>query len=207
MKRIILLRHAQCEGEGYIGAGSDVHLTRTGHARAVQLIAEIEDLAPEMIYSSPLLRCRETLMPYLEKNQQTLVSYDAALREMEFGSFESLTYEQISRRYPEAQTAWYANQITGRPPGGESLQELHSRVEGFLSRKILKCPAERILICAHGGSLRALICELLAIGPGHHWDFRLERGNLAELHLHDERIAALSCLNTVSLIDQKDRNA
>ncbi len=150
MKRIILLRHAQCEGEGYIGAGSDVHLTRTGHARAVQLIAEIEDLAPEMIYSSPLLRCRETLMPYLEKNQQTLVSYDAALREMEFGSFESLTYEQISRRYPEAQTAWYANQITGRPPGGESLQELHSRVEGFLSRKILKCPAERILICAHG---------------------------------------------------------
>ncbi len=57
------------------------------------------------------------------------------------------------------------------------------------------------------GITQSLICELLAIGPGHHWDFRLERGNLAELHLHDERIAALSCLNTVSLIDQKDRNA
>ncbi len=195
MKIIYLLRHAECEGSGYIGARSDVPLSPEGRERAKELAERIDSLGIAMIYSSPLKRCRETLAPLTEQDPSISVSYEDDLKELDFGSFEGMTYDQISRQYPEELSLWHADPIRTSPPGGESLDQLHQRVRGFIDHRLLREPSDTILVCGHGGSLRALICELLHLGPEHHWDFLIDRGNIAVVHVYEDSVATLCRLN------------
>ncbi len=200
MKKIYLLRHASSEGSGYIGSRSDVHLTPAGHTRARQLGMQLSSLSFDLIYASPLLRCRETLFPYLAQNPKSKVIFDKALQELDFGLFEGMTYTGIQQRYPKEQTVWQNDPIHIGPPEGESLAALHIRIHDFIRSSIEEVLAENILICAHGGSIRAMICELLHLGPEHHWDFQVDRGNFVLIQIFQHDCSIMSSMNTPSLI-------
>lgn len=195
MKTIYLLRHAECEGSGYIGARSDVPLSPEGREHAKKLAERIDSLGIAMIYSSPMRRCRETIAPFTGHIPSVPVSYEDDLKELDFGSFEGMTYDQVSRHYPEELSLWMADPVRTAPPGGESLDQLHQRVRAFIDHRLLTEMSDTILVCGHGGSIRALICELLHLGPGHHWDFLIDRGNTAVVHIYEDGVAALCRLN------------
>jgi broad specificity phosphatase PhoE len=161
--RFLLLRHGQpvaaardrCYGE------LDVALSVEGRAQAACVKLPHH---PDVVYVSPRQRALETAR-IVAPNAP--LSVEPALREIDFGAFEGLSYDEAQARDPELYRAWMERPTEVTFPGGESWARVRERV-GALSRELRARHArETILIVAHGGPLRALLAEALGLPEAH----------------------------------------
>lgn len=87
------------------------------------------------------------------------------LTERNFGLWEGMTYLEIREKYPLEFERWAQDPITYSPPKGESTLEVNNRVLKTIER-ILKNHEgnnENIVVVAHGGVNRILLCHFLGI--------------------------------------------
>jgi len=84
------------------------------------------------------------------------VRVEPALREIDFGRFEGLTYDEAAAREPELYRVWMERPTEVTFPGGESWPLLRDRVRQFAAGIRQTHAADKVLIVAHGGPLRAL---------------------------------------------------
>lgn len=161
---LILLRHGPTAGNllrQYIGV-TDQPLAPEGEALAGRWRNRLP--APELLFVSPLTRCRQTAALIWPDCPQTVVEQ---LRETNFGAFEGKRWEELKEdpRY----RAWIDG--AGDPPGGESRAQAAHRVgEGWrlcLSRIREETP-HCCAIVAHGGTIMELLQAQLG-GSLYHW--------------------------------------
>ncbi len=198
MSRLLLVRHGETKlnsRERFWGQ-TDVELGAPGIKQAEQLR---DRLAPEKIaaiYASKLQRASVTAEIIASRHQLEIITC-AELDEINFGEFEGLTFEEISRLYPEV-AAQLANwSIAPRFPAGESIDELNDRVSQFLPRLEKHKAEEVVLIVAHSGTLRLLVCNLLGLELSHWRQFRLDLASLNIVETYP-RGTILSRLNDIS---------
>ena len=133
----------------------------------------------------------------IASSHQLLVITCTELHEVNFGQLEGLNFSEISRLYPEVAKLWAERSTKLKYPGGESLVEFNNRASKFLSKLDKHTVGETILVVAHAGVLRTLVCQLLGIDPQRRWQFRLDLASLSILETHQQG-AILSLLNDVS---------
>jgi len=104
---------------------------------------------------------------------------------------------EIGQLYPELAKAWPTRDLAFRFPDGESIGDLNNRVTKFLDRLEKHAPEETVLVVAHSGVLRLLICHLLMIEPWHWRRFRTDLASLSILETYPQG-AILNLLNDVS---------
>ena len=100
--RLILVRHGQTEwnaGGRYQGQ-SNVALSDTGRKQARFLAERFPVRQLDAIYTSDLDRAKETA-ECVGKRLGLTVCPEKAFRELSFGDWEGLTYQEISSRWPE----------------------------------------------------------------------------------------------------------
>ncbi len=131
----------------------DSALTPLGQRQALAIADHLAPLGLNQIFSSDLGRAVTTAEATARMTGLN-IRPDARLRELYFGSLEGLTYDQAMATYGCAVTCWFNNLKDMRPPGGESLTELHRRVWCFLGENV--SANEDIAIFTHGG-----VCNLL----------------------------------------------
>jgi alpha-ribazole phosphatase len=195
MIRLVLVRHGQTAWNAqkrYQGQ-SDVPMDETGLAQAKALAAHFADDKPDAIYSSDLQRARDTA-EVIARAAGLRFTRDPRLRECSYGRWEAMTYKEIQERWPEDYTAWQHDPLTRFPPGGESLDQLTERVGSFVSELHNTHAEQKIMIVAHGGSLRALICYAMKLPSHTYWRLSLATGSVSELLLHSET-AVLTLFN------------
>jgi len=196
--RLLLVRHGDTElnsAERYWGS-TDVKLSDAGFRQAERLRDRLATERIDAIYASDLRRASATA-EIIASGHRLDVIICAELREMNFGELEGLTFNEISRLYPEVTELWRQRSPKLKYPGGESVDEFNSRVSQFVGRLKKQAPQETILIVAHSGSLRSLVCHLLGIGVERRWQFRLDLASLTILETYPPG-AILSLLNDVS---------
>ncbi len=116
-------------------------------------------LAPvELIITSPLRRSH-CLAAHLAQTQRCELRCDTRLLEMHFGDWEGCAWSDIARSEIDA---WSADTLHYTPPGGESAQQMVSRVHSLLA-ELAQLPQRRIALVAHGGSIRAVLAQLAGI--------------------------------------------
>jgi broad specificity phosphatase PhoE len=190
MTTLWLIRHAETDWtrqKRYLG-WTDRPLSEYGRHQAEQLGQRMREETIHDLYTSDLIRSQETARVALPAMTPHL---DADLRELNFGTFEGLSYEEASSQYPQMLSEWLEN--SDMPPtGGETLTALGERVRRALTR--LRTLSGNICVIAHGGSLRALICLTLGVPLRNHWQFRLDPCTVSRLDLYAEG-AILSLLN------------
>ncbi len=194
MKKIILVRHGlthQLVENRYQG-WSDPSLNDEGKREVRDLVPRFEDLVPEVIFSSPLKRAKETA-EILSGRIKLEISEDERIKEMNFGDWEGQTYEEITAKDPEAFEWWKKDVEHFCPKNGESVAQLRIRVRQFLDQ-ILAMPADRIAIVTHGGVIRVTIVELLNLGLDFFWKIDLATASISILDRYTNRFV-LSCLN------------
>ena len=195
-KRIILVRHGALESQYdgcYIGS-SDVALSSEGRLEAEALGSHVKACGIERIYSSPLLRARQTADQIASALPEVPVAYEALLREIDFGTWEGLTFEQISARDPEGSRRWACPNGDFAFPGGESLDAFYSRVVR-IKQMLLESAHETILLVTHGGVARSLICNILDIPSQKSLSLKIDRGSVSTLSLFDNGLGTLNSLN------------
>jgi len=150
----------------------------------------------DVIYSSGLQRASLTAKIIASRHQLDVITC-AELRETNFGKIEGLTFDEVSNLYPELTELWVNWSLQLKFPDGESVDELNSRVSKFLDRLKKHAPDETILIVAHAGPLRLLVCRLLGIELQHWRQIRISLASLSIVETYPQG-AVLSLLNDVS---------
>ena len=140
------LRHGETayNAQGLSQGALDISLNETGRAQAEAAGPKLVGRGITAIYSSPMLRTRETT-EIVNKSLNLPVFYEPDLREVIFGGMEG-----------KPLLPWFLEWLEGNytPEGAESFAEVTTRAAGAMSR-VLAHPGP-ILVVAHGGIFRAL---------------------------------------------------
>ena len=202
MSKLLLVRHGETElkSSERLWGRTDVKLDTLGLKQAERLRDRLAEEKIDTIYSSNLKRALVTAEIIASKHQLAVITC-AELREFNYGKIEGLTHEQIKQLYPEFYKSLMERSPNIRFPGGESVYQLNNRVNQFLGRLKKHTPEQTILIVAHFGLLRVLLCRLLGIGIKRRWQIHLDLASLSILETNQQG-AILSLLNDVSHLAQ-----
>jgi broad specificity phosphatase PhoE len=157
---VFLVRHAEHDAlpRMLCGRMPGVTLGSLGRAQVARLA---ERLAPEglaAVYAGPLERARETAEPIAEA-AGVAVRSEPALDELDYGGWAGRTWDEL--RGDPAWAAWNADRMQGRPPGGETLEELQGRVAGWLDAVRGRHAGERVAAVSHAEPIRAALVWVL----------------------------------------------
>ena len=158
--RLILIRHGETDyslQNRYCGF-SNPSLNNKGIWQSKKLADGLGDLSPVKVYSSDLKRAYETAKIIFRNNSIEKV---VDLREMNFGLFEGLKYEEIVRKYPKLYRDWVDNPEKIKIPNGESLSDLRKRVKERLSFILSQQEGKTLAVVTHGGPIRVILCDAL----------------------------------------------
>jgi alpha-ribazole phosphatase len=175
---------------------TDVELSALGIKQAERLRDLLLTEKIDTIYSSDLKRALTTA-EIIASERNTEVITCPEIREVCFGELEGLTFDEVDQRYPEVTKSWIEGDLELTYPGGESLAAFIQRTNAFATRLRTLPPEQTILIVAHSGSLRMLICHLLGIGPQHWHQLQLDFASLSMVETHSQG-AILKSLNNTS---------
>ncbi len=120
---------------------------------------QIESLAAEKVYSSPLGRCKQTLEKLGPFPSPILT--DPRLLEMDYGRCELMTVADARLQFTELFDDW-KNGADPHFPGGENSASVLSRSLDFASDK-LSFQNPSTVVCTHNVVLRELMGELLQV--------------------------------------------
>ncbi|MDI3535198.1 MAG: alpha-ribazole phosphatase [Thermosediminibacterales bacterium] len=179
MLRIILVRHGESTANKehrYAGC-SDFPLTDTGKMQARRIAERLSGEDVTAIYSSNLSRAMETAR-FIAARFGLSIKEEPSLREIDFGEWEGLTYDEIGISWAELRDAWVADPVNISPPGGETLTRLQKRsVEAFL--KIVRQHNQgSVVIVSHAGPIRSILCKLQGRDISSFWDIPVQPGDI-----------------------------
>jgi 2,3-bisphosphoglycerate-dependent phosphoglycerate mutase len=170
---LVLVRHGQSEWnlKNLFTGWKDVDLTEAGvaEARAAGRKLKAQGLVFDVAYTSALKRAQRTLDLILEEMGQTGIPIvrDQALNERDYGDLVGLNKDDARKKWGEEQVLIWRRSYDVPPPGGESLKDTVARALPYFVQEILPrvLRGDRVLISAHGNSLRALIMVLERLTP------------------------------------------
>ena len=198
MAKLFLVRHGNTRlnsTERFWGQ-TDVELGPDGIKQAEKLRDRLATEKINTVYASSLRRTIATAEIITSRHQLDVIPC-AELSEINFGEIEGLTYQEIDQLYPELTKSWYTKTQIFRYPGGESIKEVYRRVQKFTQRLNSHASEETLLIVAHSGTLKMLVCNLLGLGLPHSRRIRIDLASLSVVETYPQ-VAILSLLNDVS---------
>jgi len=189
-KELYLLRHGTTAMNGLYVGSTDIPLATEGREQINQIGRILQSADIEKIYCSPMKRCRETLaLLHLGVPHEL----DEELREIDFGRWEGCSFPEISESDPALIDLWRTRGNSFCFPDGECIKTFNKRVEKF-SRTVLAPGEKRILIIAHGGTLRHLLTLFLGLDPEQGGIFTIQPGCFSTVSLYGE-LGTLTALN------------
>jgi alpha-ribazole phosphatase len=195
MTTLWLIRHGETQWNvtRRFQGSADEPLNTNGEQQACALVSRLSTMKFDAIYASDMLRVQQTAKHALN-GDVSRIQYDARLRELRFGTWEGLTWDEIKTQYPDDLNLWLENR-SETPHGGDKLVDVVQRLNDFLQEiRTTHENAENILIFAHGGILAILITLLIDVDPKKWWQFGLKNCAVSEVRIFN-RGAVLSRLN------------
>ena len=166
MTKFWLVRHGQTDwnvsGRWQGQSSSAPGLNVVGVAQAQALREQLRGLHFSAIYSSDLLRARQTAALIAEP-RGLAVSLEPRLREIHLGVWEGMLSAEILARYPLELEERQRDPLHARPPGGESVAALALRALAAVRDIAAAGPDAQVLIVAHGVALAVLICQAAGV--------------------------------------------
>jgi probable phosphoglycerate mutase len=165
---LYLVRHGQTDcsrANRMCGAGIDSPLNDAGEQMAQALGAAFASLPWTAIYSSPMLRARQTAAPLAERTGLPVTLLDG-LKEIAYGSWDGRLESEVEESEPQAWANWQRDSGRYAPPGGENAHDLAARAMPAIE-EIRAAHADGLVIAfAHKATIRVVVCALLGIDVG-----------------------------------------
>jgi len=170
---LVLARHGQSDWnlKNLFTGWKDPGLTDLGVKEARDAGRRLKAMGVrfDIAFTSVLSRAQETCRLMLEEIGQPELETirDQALNERDYGDLSGLNKDDARARWGEEQVHVWRRSYDVQPPGGESLKDTVARVLPYYMREILPrvMRGERVLVAAHGNSLRALVMVLDGLSP------------------------------------------
>jgi alpha-ribazole phosphatase len=196
--KLYLIRHGETEdaqAKRYKGS-INVPLSDTG-IRQIEMVGMFlkKHTTLNAIYTSPLSRAQNSAEIIARiYNIQTIVV--EPLKEIHFGSWEGMNFEEIRQKFPEEFDLWATDPVKQGPVNGETITEVRDRVMESVNQILSTNKNQNIAIVAHGAVNRIIIAEILGLPLNN--IFRIEQDfaclNIIEFH---RRFPVLRLLNGI----------
>jgi 2,3-bisphosphoglycerate-dependent phosphoglycerate mutase len=184
MAKLILLRHleSQWNKENRFTGWQDVPLNKEGIESAKEVAEKLADFKIDKVYTSPLIRNKETVSLLLENlgKKDLPVVIDGALDERNYGKLQGLNKDEVKKQYGEEQVKLWRRSWDQAPPEGESLKDVFERAVPFFQKYIerdLK-GGKNILVVASHNSLRSLVKYIEKISDNDIINIEIKPGEL-----------------------------
>jgi 2,3-bisphosphoglycerate-dependent phosphoglycerate mutase len=159
--QVLLLRHAETAApDRFHGAESDIGLGDRGREQAEAVAPKLANFKPEALYSSPMLRARQTAET-IAKACGLEVQIVPELHERKMGPLSGMTLNEGWDAYMTAMDRWKSGDLEAAHEGGESYAQIRDRVVPVFEGLARKHLGQTIIVVAHGVVIRVLLSSLL----------------------------------------------
>jgi alpha-ribazole phosphatase len=168
MNELLFIRHAETDMAGTFCGQSDPTVNAAGH-RQIQKLAERLRTEPiAAVFTSDLQRSVTTARALAESFAIPCITRPA-LREIGFGKWEGLTWEDVENLDLTFATQWLESFPRLTPPDGESFEIFEARVMAEI--RYLLSPSARSLVAVvtHAGVMRAVLRTLCGLEEKQTW--------------------------------------
>jgi broad specificity phosphatase PhoE len=200
--RLFLIRHAQTvwnRDRRYQG-WQDSPLSEIGRSQAEAVGRALAKEPLKAVYASTLGRARDTAEA-IAAHHGLPVRAEDAFREMAFGEWEGLAFDDCKAKDPDRYRLWADEPHRFCPPGGgETLDDVRRRVLAGLERLRAEHDDQSVCLVAHGISARIIILEALGLPLERIWSIHLASTGISELEFRADW-TALHRMNTLVHLD------
>ncbi len=171
--RLLLVRHGETDWnvEGRWQGSSEVPLNSAGREQAARIAEELALRPVDALYSSPLGRSMDTARS-IGQRLRLEVRADDRLKEISLGQWEGMLSTRIAEEYPDLHRQWCLDPRPVRPPGGETLREVHDRVIAALEEMADRHVGQTLCLVTHKTAIVVLRCHYLGL------DLAVEMGRM-----------------------------
>jgi len=172
---LYMVRHGQTAAsrENRFSGSSDPPLTAVGEAMAQAFAQAYASLKWDAIYSSPMLRARQT-SDALRRLTGVQVVIEDGLKEIDYGEWEGLRHDEVKLRWLKAFEYWADDVASRGTPGGETAFHVAARAMRVVEAIRSRHQRGNVLLVSHKATLRVITCALLGL------DVRLFRERIAQ---------------------------
>jgi broad specificity phosphatase PhoE len=200
MTSLLLIRHGQTtwNAERRLQGQQDAPLSPTGLQQAEAVAKRLASVPLNAIFTSDLMRAYHTAEAINRFHHLPLLPRPD-LREVNLGLWEGRTVIELEQDATEADllAKWRTDSVTNRPPGGERLEELQTRVINALEQIVKDYPRDFVAVVSHGGVIKAAVSWVLGLPLDHQRRFEINNTSLTQLSFGG-RGPVLEYLNDVS---------
>lgn len=166
---LYLARHGETESNraGLALGRADVPLNEHGLWQAGRLAEALAGERFAAIYTSPLMRARQTADAIGQRHDLTAVN-EPGLIEMDIGEVEQLPFAEVRARYPGLLEAWAGADGPNQPmPGGERLIDVRDRAWRTVKRLSTRHAADTVCAVAHNFVILTVLATALGTDLSH----------------------------------------
>jgi broad specificity phosphatase PhoE len=156
MNPCILVRHGETEMAGRFCGHSDPPLNHAGRKQIEEAAALLTSTPPEVIYSSDLKRALQSAQ-LLAIRFAAPVHLRVGLREICFGAWEGLWWQEIEQRFPQHAQVWMERYPHGVIPSGEAYDQFSSRVDEEATFLLEQAKTRSVVAVTHAGFIRTAL--------------------------------------------------
>jgi alpha-ribazole phosphatase len=177
---LLLVRHAETDMAGRFCGQSDPELNERGRQQLAGLVNMLSEHAIHRVYTSDLRRAQQTAQA-IARHFGIGLHVRPGLREIQFGRWEGLSWNEIGVRDPDLAKSWAEEYPNSTAPGGESLQQFESRVRremAFLRGEVTKSP---VAVATHAGFIRTVLTNWCRVSEQEAWNRTKDYGSIVAL--------------------------
>lgn len=187
MLEVIFVRHGESEmnRQGLYCGWTNSVLTENGVSQAEIVGKKLAHEKIDLIITSDLDRCLMTAQ-IINKSHKSKLIKETSLKELNFGDWEGLSYDMICKEYPKEVKEWQEDYISFIMPNGESLFQMHQRVNTAFYKIVNKYKEGKILIVSHSGVIRSILSEHICGSIEGCWKFKIENCGITRIQFLDD---------------------
>ena len=166
MQKVFLIRHGETDynRDHRLQGALPIPLNAKGQSQAKALGLYLKDQGIETIFSSPMIRARQTA-DIMGQALGVTVCEEPRIQEIAFGQFEGLRSSEIEEKYPDIYRMWQSGDMSYTVPDGESRRSVQQRMTGAWIDIITNTEYEKIALVSHGSALRIIMRYLFHLVP------------------------------------------
>ena len=198
-----IVRHGETQwnAERRVQGHTDVPLHDGGREQAALTGRRLADTRFAAVYSSDLVRARETaeIITAASNTGPYEIVFDERLREISFGKLEGKTWTEMDDAIRAVQ---HEQDLDFAPDGGESYRELLDRLGAFAEMLRERHTHGDVLVVGHGAAFRALAVRLLRLPDEAFWSLSgLRSASISRVRRRDDGRTALFAWSDAGHLD------
>ena len=199
---IQMVRHGQTEANitGFCSGRSGIDLNETGYQQVRRLAARLAKTPITALYTSPLLRTRNTAAIIAEPHRLKLTELEEFI-EIDLGDWTGKYFSEIGQEWPVLWQQWVTDPLEVTVPNGENLARITERALKGLEKVAAAHRDNDVLVVTHDIIIKVLVIHTLDTTNRIYRHFDISNASLSTIRYQKNRPRLVTLNDTAHLID------